>query len=78
MKTKPGRVLVRGKDSYRQFTEFRQITRGRNRGMVEITLHPAPARTILVNPWDVRSYPITINNPKGEELEPGLFEVKEE
>lgn len=75
--TKPGWVWYEKKGNFRPFTEFRQIAKGKNKGKVEVLLPATPARRVLVDPTSIRSYPVTVN-PKGEEKEPGLFEVKEE
>ena len=73
---KPGSVLIHGKDHTRQFTEFRHIIRGANKGKVEVTLPAVPERKVIVEQWDIAKYPVRIN-PKGGEA-PGLFEAKEE
>ena len=78
MTIKPGSVLIKGKDQFRHFTEFRHIIRGANKGKVEVTLPPVPERRVIVEQWDIKYYPARIVNPKGEEREPGLFEAKEE
>lgn len=73
---RPGWVWYEKKGSFRPFTEFRQIAKGRNKGKVEVTLPATPARKVLVDPASIRSYPVNIN-PKGEQ-EQGLFDEKED
>ena len=78
MTIKPGSVLIKGKDQLRQFTEFRHIIRGANKGKIEVILPPVPSRKVIVEQWDIAKYPVSIN-PKGDEKqEPEFFEVKEE
>lgn len=55
---KPGWLWYEKKGSFRPFTEFRQIQKGRNKGKVEITLPATPARKVLVDPSSIRSYPV--------------------
>lgn len=75
---RPGWVWIeKPKGQFKPFTEFRQIQKGKNRGKVEVTLPATPARRVLVDPGSIRSYPVQIVNPKGEQKSPGLLEAKE-
>lgn len=56
---KVGWVWVPGdRGKFRPFTEFRQIQKGKHRGMVEVTLPATKARKVLVEPGAIRSYPV--------------------
>ena len=59
MDIKPGWVWVERKGGYRPFVEFRQITKGANRGKVEVTLPAVNARKVIVEAKSIRRYPIT-------------------
>ena len=74
---RPGWVWYEKKGSFRPFTEFRQIIKGKNKGKIEVTLPATPSRKVLVDPASIRSYPTQTVNPKGEQ-EKSLFEAKEE
>jgi hypothetical protein len=58
MAIKPGIVWVEKKCGVRYFTEFRQIAKGKHRGMIEVTLPAQPTRRILVDPTAIRRYPV--------------------
>lgn len=55
---KPGWVWVERKGGFRPFVEFRQIIKGKRRGMVEVTLPAVKARKVIVETSSIRSYPI--------------------
>ena len=58
-KIKPGLVYIETKSGgYRPFTEFRQIKRGKKKGLVEVLLSARKARRVLVHPSKIRSYPV--------------------
>lgn len=59
MKTKPGHaVMINPKWASVQFTEFRQITKGANKGKIEITIPAQAERKIVVTPNQIKAYPI--------------------
>ena len=58
MPTKAGLVWIEKKGSVRYFTEFRQIIKGKHRGMVEVTLPATPSRKLLVEQSAIRRYPV--------------------
>ena len=74
---KPGWCWIKGKHSFRPFTEFRQIIKGKNKGKIEVILPATPSRKVLVDPASIRSYPTQTVNPKGEQ-EQSLFETPED
>ena len=56
---KPGWVWVERKGGYRPFVEFRQITKGTNKGKVEVTLPAVNARKVIIEATSIKRYPIT-------------------
>lgn len=71
---KPGWIWYEKKGRWRPFTEFREIRKGKNAGMFEVLLPATPARKVIVPRGAIRSFPVSVN-VKGEQEEPGLFEV---
>ena len=58
MSQKNGWVWIEKKGGFRPFLEFRQIIKGKHRGMVEVTLPATPARKVLVEASAIRRYPV--------------------
>ena len=78
MTTKPGWIWYEKKGRWRPFTEFREIRKGKNAGKFEVVLPAQPARKVIVERGKIRSFPVETVNPKGEEKNQGLFQVKGE
>ena len=78
MTTKPGRFWYEKKGNWRPFVQFREIRKGKNAGKFEVLLPAQPARKVIVERGKIRSFPVEIVNPKGEEKNQGLFQVKGE
>lgn len=55
---KHGWVWISKENAFKPFFEFRQIQRGKAKGMVEVTLPATPARKVLVEPKAIKSYPV--------------------
>jgi hypothetical protein len=68
---KPGWVRVGTEARFRPFLAFRQIIKGKHRGMVEITLPAQPARKVLVDPSSIRSYPVQVQKQEALPLSEG-------
>ena len=60
MAIKPGLCWVENKNGFRPFVDFRQIIKGRNRGMIEVTLPATPRRKALVDPGSIKRYPVQV------------------
>jgi hypothetical protein len=59
MSLKPGLVWTPGdKGKFRPFEDFRQIIKGKHKGMVEVVLPARPARKIIVHPESIKRYPV--------------------
>lgn len=78
MKTKPGWIWYEKKGNWRPFVQFREIRKGKNAGKFEVLLPAQPARKVIVERGKIRSFPVETVNPKGEEKNQGLFQVKGE
>jgi hypothetical protein len=75
---RPGWVWVPGdKGKFRPFTEFRQIIKGKHRGMVEVTLPATPARKVLVEASAIRRYPVQAQKQEALPLSEGPEAVYE-
>lgn len=56
---KPGLVWIPGdKGRFKPFEAFRQIIKGKNKGLIEVVLPARPARKIIVRPDAIRRYPV--------------------
>ena len=59
MKIKPGRVWIEGKGSgFKPFLKFREIRRGKNKGMIEVELQPMRPRKVLFEKSAIKAFPV--------------------
>lgn len=56
---KNGWVWVPGsKGKFKPFDEFHEITRGKNKGKLEVILQPSHPKRIIVDKSSIRSFPV--------------------